>query len=185
MFDNPRDALAIALLRLGYSVNTTDKDQLNKAFELLQQQKPLVQAYVMDQIFDKLESGEAAIGPYYAGDYVTMKETNPDLKFVVPSEGSNQFVDAMCVPKGAANKKNAELFINFMCSKDICLKNMKATGYTTPNKEAAAEYAKTLDAGIAAIMFPPDDVLKRCQIYVNLPGDILKHYDDLWVKLKS
>ena len=185
MFDNPRDALAIALISLGYSVNTTDKEQLNKAFTLLQKQKPFVQAYVMDQIFDKLESGEAAIGPYYAGDYVTMKETNPDLRFVIPSEGSNQFVDSMCVPKGAANKKNAEAFINFMCSKDVCLKNMDATSYTTPNKAAADEYSKTLDADIAAIMFPSDDVLKRCQIYVNLPDDILKLYDDLWVRLKS
>ena len=138
----------------------------------------------MDQIFDKLESGEAAIGPYYAGDYVTMKVTNPDLRYVVPSEGSNQFVDAMCIPKGAANKKNAETFINFMCSKDVSLRNMKATSYTTPNKTAASEYAITLDAGDSAILFPSDDILKRCQIYVNLPEDILKLYDDLWVKLK-
>ena len=185
MFDNPRDAMAIALQSLGYSFNTTDKDQLNKAFALLQKQKPLVQAYVMDQIFDKLESGEAAIGPYYAGDYVTMKQTNPDLRFVVPSEGSNQFVDAMCIPKGAANKKNAETFINFMCSKDVCLKNMQTTSYLTPNKDAAAEYAKTLDADSKAIMFPSDDVLKRCPFFNNLPDDILKLYDDLWVKLKS
>ncbi|SHH93351.1 spermidine/putrescine transport system substrate-binding protein [Sporobacter termitidis DSM 10068] len=185
MFDNSRDALAIALLRLGYAVNTTNADELNAAYDLLRQQKPLVQAYVMDQIFDKLESGEAAIAPYYAGDYVTMKESNPDLKFVAPSEGTNQFVDAMCVPKGAANKKNAELFINFMCSKDVSLKNMEYTSYTSPNKDAADEYAKTLDAETAAVMFPSDDILSRCQIYVNLPQDTLRQYDDLWVKLKS
>jgi spermidine/putrescine transport system substrate-binding protein len=185
MFDNPRDALGIALIRLGYSVNTTNPDELQKAYDLLLTQKPLKQAYVMDQIFDKLESGEAAIGPYYAGDYVTMRETNPDLKFVVPEEGSNQFVDSMCVPKGAVNKANAEAFINFMCSKDVSLKNMQATSYTTPNKDAAAEYAGTLDAETASIMFPADDVLKRCQIYVNLPADTLKLYDELWIKLKS
>jgi spermidine/putrescine transport system substrate-binding protein len=185
MFSNPRDALGIALLYHGYSVNTTNPDELNKAYELLLGQKPLVQAYVMDQIFDKLESGEAAIGPYYAGDYVTMRETNPDLKFIVPTEGSNQFVDAMCVPKGAANKKSAELFINFMCSKDVCLKNMAMTSYTTPNKDAAAEYAATLDAATSAVMFPSDDILKRCQIYVNLPQETLKLYDDMWIKLKS
>ncbi len=114
-----------------------------------------------------------------------MRENNPDLKFVVPEEGTNWFVDAMCIPKGAANKTNAELFINFMCSKDVCLKNMDATGYTSPNKEAAAEYAATLDPGPAPLMFPPAEVLSRCQIYVNLPPETLKLYDDLWVKLKS
>lgn len=185
MFGNQRDAMAIALLDLGYSVNTTNADELNKAYEVLAKQKPLVQAYVMDQIFDKLESGEAAIGPYYAGDYVTMKESNPDLKFVLPKEGANQFVDSMCVPKGAGNKKNAELFINFMCSKDVSLKNMAAIGYTTPNKDAATDYAKQLDADTAAIMFPEDAVLKRCQVFTNLPTDTLSLYDSLWAKLKS
>lgn len=185
MFDNPRDALGIALMDLGYSVNTTNADELNKAYDLLATQKPLVQSYVMDQIFDKLESGEAAIGPYYAGDYITMKETNPDLQFVVPDEGANRFVDAMCIPKGAANKKNAELFINFMCKTDISLKNMEMIGYTTANKEAANEFAQTLDEETAAIMFPSDDVLNRCQLYINLPQETLKQYDELWVKLKS
>lgn len=185
MFDNSRDALAIALLDLGYSVNTTNADELNAAYDLLVQQKPLVQAYVMDQIFDKLESGEAAIGPYYAGDYLTMRENNPDLKFVVPEEGTNQFVDAMCIPKGAANKKNAELFINFMCSTDVAMKNVDYIWYTTANKEAAQQYAETLDAETAAIMFPSSDVLSNSQIYVNLPQETLKLYDELWVKLKS
>ncbi len=158
-FDNPRDALGIALLYLGYSVNTTSEAELNEAYELLQQQKPLVQAYVMDQIFDKLEGSEAAIGPYYAGDYLSMAENNPDLKFVVPEEGSNEFVDAMCIPKGAANKENAELFINFMCSTDIAVRNTDTIWYTTANKEAAGEYAATLDADSASIMFPSDDIL--------------------------
>jgi len=100
MFDNSRDAMGIALKYLGYSLNTTDMAEIDEAFELLLSQKPFLQGYVMDQIFDKLESGEAAIGPYYAGDYLTMVENNPDLAFVVPEEGSNRFVDAMCIPKG-------------------------------------------------------------------------------------
>lgn len=185
MFDNPRDAMAIALLYLGYSVNTTNPDELNAAFDLLVIQKPLKQAYVMDQIFDKLESGEAAIGPYYAGDYLTMRENNPDLAFAVPDEGANQFVDAMCIPKGAENKKNAELFINFMCSTDVAVKNTDMIWYTTANKEAAQQYAETLDAETSAIMFPPNDVLEKSQIFINLPADTLKLYDELWVKLKS
>lgn len=185
MFDNSRDALAIALLDLGYKVNTTNEDELNAAYELLSQQKPFVQAYVMDQIFDKLESGEAAIGPYYAGDYLTMVENNPDLKFVVPEEGTNQFVDAMCIPKAATNKKNAELFINFMCSTDVAMKNVDFIWYTTANKEAAQQYSETLDSETAAIMFPSSETLSKCQIYINLPQETLKKYDELWVKLKS
>jgi spermidine/putrescine transport system substrate-binding protein len=185
MFDNPRDAMAIALLDLGCNVNTTNTDDLNAAYDLLALQKPLVQAYVMDQIFDKLESGEAAIGPYYAGDYLTMLENNPDLKFVVPEEGTNQFVDAMCIPKGTENKKNAELFINFMCRTDIALKNTDMIWYTTANKEAAQQYAETHDAETAAVMFPSADTLTKSQIYVNLPAETLKLYDELWVKLKS
>ncbi len=185
MFDNSRDALAIALLDLGYAVNTTDEKELDAAYDLLALQKPLVQAYVMDQIFDKLEIGEAAIGPYYAGDYLTMVENNPDLKFVVPEEGTNQFVDAMCIPKDAANKKNAELFINFMCSTDVAIKNVDLIWYTTTNKEAAQQYAETLDEQTAAVMFPSADILSKCQIFVNLPLDTLRKYDELWVKLKS
>lgn len=185
MFDNSRDALAIALLKLGYSVNTTDEAELNEAFELLAQQKPLVQAYVMDQIFDKLESGEAAIGPYYAGDYLTMVENNPDLMFVIPQEGTNRFVDAMCIPKGAANKENAEAFINFMCRTDIAIRNVDFIWYTTTNREAAQQYAETLDPETAAVMFPADEILDKCQIYVNLPQKTLDLYDSLWVKLKS
>ncbi len=185
MFDNSRDAMAIALLDLGYDVNTTSADELNAAYELLEQQKPFVQAYVMDQIFDKLESGEAAIGPYYAGDYLTMVENNPALRFVVPEEGTNQFVDAMCIPKGAANKKNAELFINFMCSTDAAVKNTDMIWYTTANGEAAQQYAETLDAESAAIMFPSREILAKSQIYINLPPETLKLYDELWIKLKS
>jgi spermidine/putrescine transport system substrate-binding protein len=185
MFDNSRDALGIALLDLGYSINTTNEAELDEAYALLQTQKPLVQAYVMDQIFDKLESGEAAIGPYYAGDYLSMLDNNPDLAFVIPEEGSNWFVDAMCIPKNAPNKKNAELFINFMCSTDVCLKNADEIGYTTVNAEAAAEYAAGLDAETSAIMFPSADILSRCELYLNLPQEILDKYDALWVQLKS
>lgn len=185
MFDNPRDAMAIALMYLGYSVNTTNTDELNAAYNLLLQQKPLKQAYVMDQIFDKLEGGEAAIGPYYAGDYLTMRENNPDLRFVVPEEGTNRFVDAMCIPKGAKNKKNAELFINFMCSTEAALKNTDMTWYTTANKEAAQQYAEALDEETAAVMFPSEEILAKTQIYTNLPQETLRLYDELWVMLKS
>ena len=128
MFNNNRDAMGVALKYLGYSLNTTDESQLQQAEALLSQQKPLLQKYVMDQIYDLLESGEALIGPYYAGDYLCMIENNPDLVFVIPEEGSNWYVDSMCIPKGAEHKENAEAFINFMCSTEICVRNMYETG---------------------------------------------------------
>ncbi len=185
MFDNSRDAIGIALKYLGYDLNTTDEAELNEAYEILEQEKPLLQAYVMDQIFDKLESGEAAIGPYYAGDYLTMLENNEALRFVIPKEGSNLFYDAMCIPKDADNKKNAELFINFMCRSDICIANMDITGYTSANKEAWDEYSEDLTEEEYNVMFPDEDTLSRCEVYINLPQNILDLYDKLWVDLKS
>jgi spermidine/putrescine transport system substrate-binding protein len=185
MFNNPRDAAGIALKYLGYSLNTTDESEIRAAFDLLAAQKPLLQAYVMDQIFDKLESGEAAIGPYYAGDYIIMKEANPDLAFSWPSEGSNRFRDAMCVPKGAANKKNAELFINYMLSTEVCLQNMDMTGYISANVEAAAEYGADLDPDDYAVQFPTEAKLQNFESFYNLPQETLALYDTLWTKLKS
>ena len=139
----------------------------------------------MDQIFDKLESGEALIGPYYAGDYLTMADTNPALKFVIPQEGSNSLIDSMCIPKGSKNKEHAEAFINFMCSTDVCLKNMDYIGYTSVNLEAQEKYAADLDEATKEIMFPSADKLERCEVFTNLPQDILNYYDELWVKLKA
>lgn len=183
MFDNSRDALGIALKYLGYSLNTTDEAELNKAFELLKEQKPILQGYVMDQIFDKLESGEAAVGPYYAGDYLTMLENNPDLKFCIPEEGSNVFVDAMCVLKGAENKENAEAFINFMTGAEVSAKNAEFIGYTSPNKEVRDMLE--LDELSMSVMYPSDEVLASCEAYTNLPQEILDYYDSMWVKVKS
>ncbi|MDR2421451.1 MAG: spermidine/putrescine ABC transporter substrate-binding protein [Oscillospiraceae bacterium] len=185
MFDNPRDAFGIALKYLGYSLNTTSEAEIREAYELLAGQKPILQAYVMDKIFDKLESGEAALGPYYTGDYLTMKEINPDLRYALPEEGSNVFTDAMCVPKGAANKENAEKFINFMTSTDVCIANMDVTGYISPNEEAADLYSEGLDVEEIMVMFPSRDDLGRCEPFLNLPQETLDLYDALWAELKS
>ena len=184
MINNPRDAIGIALKYLGYSYNTTDKSQIQKAVDLLIQQKKdgIVQAYVMDEIFDKMEGGEAAIGVYYAGDYLTMLENNSDLAFVVPSEGSNYFVDAMCIPKGAGNVENGEKFINFMCSTDVGKANCEAIGYSTPLKSVKA----ALDPSIREnpVAYPSDAVLSTCEQFINLPQDILEFYDSEWLRLK-
>ena len=185
MFDNPRDAFGITLKYLGYSQNTTDEKEIREAYDLLVLQNPLLQAYVMDQIFDKLEGGEAAIGPYYAGDYLDMRKTNEDLVFVRPIEGSNKFIDAMCIPKGAKNKTNAELFINFMCSTDVCLANMDVTTYSCANPEANAEYAADMDPADYEIMFASEETLSNCEVFTNLPPNTLALYDQLWVELKK
>ena len=184
MFDNSRDAMGIALKYLGYSQNTTDEAQLQEAYALLKEQKSIVQCYVMDQIFDKLEGGEAAMGPYYAGDYLSMKENNPALAFVVPEEGSNMYTDFMCIPKGARNKENAEIFINFMCSTEASVANMDITGYTSPNTTAWEIYAEDLTDEEYNVMYPDTELLQRCDVFINLPENILALYDSLWVLLK-
>lgn len=183
MFDNPRDAIGIALKYLGYSYNTTDEAQIKEAVDLLIEQRPILQGYVMDQIFDKLEGGEAAIGPYYAGDFITMQESNPDLAFALPKEGSNRFVDAMCIPKGAGNKTNAETFINFMSSTDAGLKNCDATGYSTPLltvREALPDELKN-----DPVAYPDAAILENCESFINLPQNVLDLYDSEWLRLKT
>jgi len=185
MFNNPRDAFGVACKYLGYSLNTTDEAEIRAAFDLLVQQKPIVQSYDMDTIYDKLEGVSATIGVYYAGDYITMKENNADLLFVLPIEGSNVFSDAMCIPKGASNKENAEAFINFMTSTDIAMRNMDMTGYVSANAEAAELYAEDLDPEDYAIQFPSDEVLARCEPFLNLPRETLDLYSKLWGDLKS
>ena len=193
MINNSRDALGIALMDLNYSVNTDSEEELRAAYDLLAQAKEagVYQAFVMDEVFDKMETGEAAISAYYAGDYLTMLETNPDLKYVVPEEGSNWFVDAMCVLKDAENKDEAEEWINFLCSTDASLKNMDYIWYASPNKEALEQYpeyyeetyGEELDPELYEIMAPPQEVLKNCEAYLVRPAATRTLYNDLWTDL--
>ena len=185
MFDNPRDSFGIALKYLGYNQNTIKESEIREAYELLSSQKSILQGRVMDQISSKLESGEALIGPYYAGDYLLMHSNNPALKFVRPIEGSNFFVDAMCIQKGAKNKKNAELFINFMCSTDAAIANMQEIWYASANREAAEAFVDELDPIEYEIMFANSDVLSNCDVFTNLPPDILTLYSNLWIELQK
>ncbi len=134
MFDNPRDAFSIAQFILGQDVNSKNSEDWEAAAELLKKQKPLISSYVMDEIFNKMERGDAAIAPYYAGDFLSMVEVNPDLAFIYPKEGTNFFVDSMCIPKGAQNKEAAELYINFMLSTDIAVANANYICYASPNR---------------------------------------------------
>ena len=183
MFDNSRDALAIALARMGCSLNTTHGQELSAAMNMLEEQKPLVQAYVMDQIFDKMEASEAAVGPYYAGDAVTMMANNPDLSFFFPKEGSNYYVDAMCIPKGAKNKENAEAFINFMCEPEIMKANAEVTNYSLPSSAGRALLDEEMREN--PYIYPDESVLQNTEVFVNLPQNTLELYDKLWMDLKA
>ena len=193
MIRNSRDALAAALLDLGYDLNTTDESQIREAYELLAsaKEKGVYQAFVMDEVFQKMEGGNAAIAMYYAGDYLTMVENNPDLAYVVPEEGSNWFVDAMCILKGAQNVEEAHEWINFIASTESNLANMDYIWYASPNREALEQYPayyqevneEELDPEIFQIMAPPAETLDRCEIYENLPKETLKLYDRLWTRL--
>jgi len=185
MFESTRDAFGVALKALGYSVNTTDEAEINAAYELLEKQSAIVQGYFQDPMYDKLEGGEAAIGVYYAGDYLCMLENNPDLLFYIPEEGSNWFVDAMCVPAGSENKDLAEKFINYMCDTEVSLANMDATGYASPNTATCEAYAADLDEYSKSVTFPDAETLAKCEMYLSLPQDTLDLYDSLWVKVKS
>lgn len=182
MFDNSRDSFAISHIRLGHSINSNNLNDWYMAAEELKKQKPLVQAYVMDQIFDKMGNDEAAAAPYYAGDSAVIMENNPNIDFVIPREGTNRFVDAMCIPKGAAHKQAAEKYINFMCRKDIALANVLHTGYSTPHKEVY----DMLDDEIKynPIFYPNDEIMEKTQVFVNLPNNINETLDDLWIQVK-
>lgn len=182
MFDNPRDAFGIALSRLGYSLNTTDEKELLEASELLKEQKPMVQAYVMDQIFDKMAGGEAWIAPYYSGDAAVLVEENDEIEFVFPEEGSNYFVDALCVPKSSEKKAAAEAYINFLCDPEISGANMDYVGYGTPIS-AAKEYLAE-EVVDNPIFYPDQQVLENTEVFVNLPEEISMQMDRLWAEVK-
>lgn len=183
MFDNSRDSYGIALKMLGFSQNTTNKAELDKATAVLKEQKMLVQAYVMDEIFSKMPNGEAALAPYYAGDALTMIDDNPDLDFVVPKEGTNRFVDCMVVLKSSKNKEAAEKFINFMLEPDIAKANIEFIGYSTPLDNVK----NMLDDEIknSPISYPPDEILEKCDTFINLPTETNVYMQEGWIDVKA
>ena len=183
MFNNSRDAFGIAQKLLGYSQNTTDVDELNACAEKLKEQKDVVQAYVMDEIFDKMENGEAAVAPYYAGDAVTMIDENPDLAYFLPKEGSNRFVDAMCIPSTSQNKEAAELFINFILEGEIGAAICDYLGYSTANTAAYELLSDEFKNN--HIINPSQEVLDNCEFFINLPKDTNQLMQDLWVEIKA
>ena len=183
MFNNPRDAFAIAQKLLGQSFNTLDKGDWQAAFDKLMEQKPLVQGYMTDEIFNKMESGEAIIAPCYAGDYIIMKQNNPDLDFVYPKEGFNTFVDSLCIPKGAKNKEAAEAYINFLCDPEVGLANAEYIGYSSPNTLVMENEEYELKD--SEVVYPSAEVLARGETFEYLPEETQQLMDDLWGSVKK
>ena len=184
MFDNPRDAFAVAALKKGYSLNTENTDEIAEEADELSKQKELVQAYVMDEIFDKMGAGEALLAPYYAGDAVTLMDEYDHLGFVIPKSGTNLFFDAMCIPKNAREKKAAEMYINFMCEPDIAYATTTYIGYSTPNSAAF----EMLDDDVKndGISYLDDDYLsEHTETFINLSNEANRFMQDKWTEMKS
>lgn len=184
MFDNPRDAFAIAEIRLGYSLNTEDAKELENCADLLKEQKTVIQAYVMDEVFDKMGAGEALVAPYYAGDAVTLMDEYEDLGFVTPKSGTNLFVDALCIPAGAKQKEAAEMYINFMCEPDIAYATTSYIGYSTPN--SAAFDMLDEETQNDKVSYPDNEYLNNnTTIFRNLSDEANQKMQDLWTDIKS
>ena len=184
MQDSVRDAFAVALKRLGYSLNSTDSTELQEAADSLKEQKPLVQAYVVDQVRDKMIGNEAALGVIYSGEAIYTQRENPDLEYVIPKEGSNVWIDGWVIPKNAHHKENALKFLDFLCRPDIALKNFEYITYSTPNKAARA-LIEDDDIRNSTIAFPTGEMLKNCETYTYLGSDMDFEYNELWNEVKA
>lgn len=183
MIDNPRDAFAIPQKLLGYSLNSTDEEELEEVKKMLIEQKPLLQGYVMDEIYNKMESGEAALVPYYVGDFVCMQQVNPDLDFVYPEEGVNIFVDALCIPECTQNYEAAMLYINFMLDPEIALSNAFYIGYATPN-QGVLDHPDYEEMLANEYLYPKGDDIPETEYFHNLPQETLAHISELWSEIK-
>jgi len=184
MFDNPRDAFAIAEIMCGYSLNTENKDELEQAAFKLRQQKRILQGYVMDEVFDKMGAGDALIAPYYAGDALTILDDNEDLGFVVPKSGTNLFIDAMCIPSCSRQKEAAEMYINFMCEPDIAFANIDYICYSTPHQAAFDMLDEETQQ--SPVSYPDADFIRdKTTVFVNLSDEANLTMQNLWTEMKS
>lgn len=182
MQDSVRDAFAVALKKLNYSLNATDPEQLKEAQQLLQQQYPLVKAYAIDEVRDKMINNAAALGVIYSGEYLFCKEENPDLAYVVPKEGSNLWFDGWVITSASKNKENAEKWLDFLCRPDIAYRNFEYITYATPNTAAMEMIDSDIrnDNGV----FPDEETLSRCEIFKFLGQEVEDYYYELWKLVK-
>ena len=182
MLDSSRDSIGITLKMLGYPINTRDKQQLEEAKSVLIKQKPLVLSYMGDDIKDAMIAGQAALAVVWSGDAVYMKRENPDLEYIIPKEGSNLWFDAMVVLKGGKKKKEAEMFINYLCETEIAYKNTDYIGYSTPHTEAKNMLEPDVINDRTA--YPTDEQLENCEVFQSLT-DVIKDYDRMWTEIKA
>lgn len=186
MQDSVRDTLGIALKYLGYSLNSTKEAELEEAKKLLidQASKGIVQAYVIDQVRDKMIGNEAAIGVIYSGEAIYTQRENSDLEYVVPKEGSNVWIDSWVIPKNAKNKENAEKFLDFLCRPEIALMNFEYITYSTPNT-GARDLIEDDSIKNSPIAFPDASILKNCESFLYLGEEYDSIYNDKWKEVKS
>ncbi|MBR2560931.1 MAG: extracellular solute-binding protein, partial [Eubacterium sp.] len=184
MQDSVRDAFMVALRRLGYSLNTTDPAQLEEAKQLLIEQKPLVQAYVIDEARDKLVAGESAMGVVFSGEALWMIQANDDLAYTVPKEGTNLWIDGWVITKDAQHVENAHAFIDYMCRPDIAALNCEYLTYSTPNT-GAPDYIEDEEVLESDALFPDLEAISYLEAYSYLGEDMDKLYSDMWIQLKS
>lgn len=182
-FNNSRDCFAMALKTLGRSMNPTSTQDIDDALVKLQEQKPLVQAYVMDEVFDKMEGGEAALAPYYTGDGLTMIAENPSLGMFIPEEGTLQCVDAMCIPASSQNQEAAEMFINYMCEVDVALQNALFVQYTSP-VEAVRDLLPA-ELRDSELMYPDPELIERSEYPSVISDELNSAMDMAWSQMKS
>jgi len=183
MQDSARDAMMIPLKLMGKSLNETDKEVLAKAQEMLIAQKPLVQAYVVDEVKDKLINSEAAMGVVFSGEAPIILQENPNMAFAIPKEGTNLWIDGWVITKDAQNVDNAHKFIDFMCRPDIAAKNFDHLGYSTPNT-GARELVEDEELKNSPIAFPSPEVYKGQETYKYLGNQMDEYYNSLWMKVK-
>ncbi len=183
MYNNARDTIGISLLRDGHSLNTVNKAELSAATDALIEQKPILQAYVSDDIFSKMEGESAVITPVYSGDAISMMGENPNLAYTIPKEGTNRFIDCMCIMKDAPNKEAAEKYINFLCRQDIAELNRDYTAYSTPQQQVFDALPQEIKGN--EIAYPSAEIIAKTEVFSNLPPDILEYYNSLWNKLKN
>lgn len=183
MLDSIKDSMGISLKRLGYSMNSTNEKEINEAKQELINQKPLVLAYANDESMDRLIGEDVAMGIAYSGDAVIMMEQNENLRYAIPKEGTNKWVDTMCIPKGAENKKEAETFINFLLEPENAKQNVDYIGYATPNK-AAFEILDE-DQKNNEVMYPSKELIEKSEVFKDMDENTLKLYNDAWVEIKT
>ena len=181
-FNNPRDAFAVAQLYMGYNLNSSDLSQWDAAAEKLKEQKGILQSYVMDEIFQKMEDGEAAIAPYYAGDFLLMQANNPDLEFVYPKEGVNIFVDSMCIPESSKNYEAAMMYINFLLEPEIALEVAEYVMYASPHTDVINNDAYSLKGN--EYLYPYEKNYPKVQYFKDIDESIRSYYERLWEDVK-